>query len=197
MQDYSFANGRFITVKSFAAGLFWTFRLCLQWHVPPGGLHLAVSRMASGFSVVFSAVCLVQQAMKSVLRAFSFFLDPNAISCRNSIFLYFSDFESVNWFWLGKPFYARGWGHTCFSVAEAQHESTYLVAVCEVSQSDAECTQHKGKSGNSCLQFETLLPALGLCWLILCLAMSFCLLRKIQWNYMVNQMQCHLKHWKI
>ncbi len=109
------------------------------------------------------------------------------------LYSFFSDFESLNWFWLGKPFYARGWEHTCFSVAEAQLESTYLVAVCEVSQSDAECTQHKGMSGNSCLQFETLLPALGLCWLILCPAMSFCLLRKIQWNYTVNQMQCH--HW--
>lgn len=58
--------------------------------------------------------------------------------------------------------------YTCFSVAEAQLESSYLVAVCEVSQSHAECAQHEGSSGNSCLQFETLLPALGLCWITVC-----------------------------
>lgn len=69
------------------------------------------------------------------------------------------DFDLANIFMLGD------WGNPCFSVTEAQLDSTYLVAVCEVSQSDAECAQHKGSSGNSCLQFETLWPALRLCCL--------------------------------
>lgn len=72
------------------------------------------------------------------------------------------DFDLANIFML------RDWGNPCLSVTGAQLDSTYLVAVCEVSQSDAECAQHEGSSGNSCLQFETLLPALGLCWVTVC-----------------------------
>lgn len=72
------------------------------------------------------------------------------------------------WFWIFKLvltlMLGQGiGGNPCFSATEAQLESTYLVAVCEVSQSDAECTQHEGSSGNSCLQLETLL-----CWLTVC-----------------------------
>lgn len=59
-------------------------------------------------------------------------------------------------------------GYTCFSVADAQLESTYLVAVCEVSQCDA---QLKGSSGNSCLQFETLL-LLASPWVVLAHSLS-------------------------
>lgn len=160
-----------------------------------GGLHLAVNSISSGFSIVFSAVCLAQQAMKSVLRAFFFFWIQMQFHVEIAFLIWL-----LFWFWIFKLILT--WqtllclgigGRTCFSVVEAQLESTYLVAVCEVSRSDSECAQHKGSSGNSCLQFETLLPALGLCWLTLCPARRFCLLWKIQWNNTVNQMQCH--HW--
>lgn len=165
---------RFITAKSFAAGLFLTFRFCLQLHIPPCGLRLAVNSISSGVSIVFTAICLARWAMKSVLRAFF------GSTCNFMWKCFFSDmpsffvFQPSNWFRLGKHFCARGerGKHLFFCHRGAAWINLFSSCLWSVSEWCRMCTI---RSGNSCLQLETLFSSPQV-------VLAHCLSRKIKRN---------------